>query len=104
MKVKIIFKHEIAADWEKSTYIPDVGEQVFYDPDETVDYTRVKYGNGIDMVKDLPFSTISVQSSSVWHEDEILSDILNTYVLNLDYSTIAFDTTEIVIGGDRPVD
>lgn len=59
---KIIFKHQTAAEWDLSNngagaqYIPDIGEKVLYDPDETCKYTREKYGDGIHIVKDLPFS------------------------------------------------
>ena len=52
----VIFKHETEEDWKKSSYVPDNGETVIYDPDEIHDYPRIKVGNGIDMVKDLPFS------------------------------------------------
>lgn len=52
----VIFKHETEEDWNKSSYIPDNGETVLYDPDEIHDYPRIKVGNGIDMVKDLPFA------------------------------------------------
>jgi hypothetical protein len=32
-----------------------LGEKVLYDPDETYSYTRVKYGDGIRIVAELPF-------------------------------------------------
>lgn len=57
MKAKIIHKYETEADWELSNYVPDVGEIVFYDIDETYNYVRQKNGDGIHTVKDLPFST-----------------------------------------------
>ena len=56
MKVKVLFKHETQADWDKSTYIPDKGEKVLYDPDASFPYTRVKYGDGTRSVKNLPFA------------------------------------------------
>lgn len=52
----VIFKHETEENWEKSSYIPEDGETVIYDPDKIHDYPRIKVGNGIDMVKNLPFS------------------------------------------------
>lgn len=33
IKGKIIFKHETEADWNLSSYKPDEGEQIIYDPD-----------------------------------------------------------------------
>lgn len=56
IKGKMIFKHETAADWELSQYKPEFGEMVLYDPDENHNYTRVKFGDGETIVKDLPFS------------------------------------------------
>ena len=56
VKGKIIFKHETEADWGQSNYIPEQGEKILYDPDESHNYTRVKYGDGSHTVKDLPFS------------------------------------------------
>ena len=53
---KVQFKHETEANWELSNYVPDKGEQVLYDPDEQIKHTRIKFGNGKDKVKDLPFS------------------------------------------------
>jgi hypothetical protein len=46
LKGKIIFKHETEEDWAQSSYVPDFGEKVLYDPDNLHSYTRVKYGDG----------------------------------------------------------
>lgn len=48
-------KHEIEENWLKSSLIPLQGEIIVYDPDETNTSSRVKVGNGIDNVNDLPF-------------------------------------------------
>lgn len=61
LKAKVLHKHETAADWELSNYIPDVGELVFYEPDEEYDYTRQKNGDGIHKVSELPFNTDKLQ-------------------------------------------
>ena len=37
-------------------------------------------------------------STQVTHGEYSLFEILNTYILNIDYNALAFDTTEIVIG------
>lgn len=55
LKGKISFKHETEADWAMSNYIPKNGELVLYDPDEKHEGTRLKRGDGINYVKDLPF-------------------------------------------------
>ena len=36
-------------------------------------------------------------TSQITHEDILLSEIVNTYIMNVDYNELAFDTTEIVI-------
>ena len=33
IKAKVIHKHELEKDWLNSSYIPEVGEVVFYDPE-----------------------------------------------------------------------
>jgi hypothetical protein len=55
IKGKIIFKHQTASEWNLSSYVPDEGERILYDPDVTHNYVREKFGDGERMVKDLPF-------------------------------------------------
>ena len=61
-KAKVVHKHETAANWALSNYVPEIGEIVFYDPDDQFDYTRQKNGNGVDKVSDLPFTTDQVET------------------------------------------
>jgi hypothetical protein len=56
-KVKVIHKCETAADWERSSYVPAEGEIVTYKIDEQHNYERLKLGDGVHAVKDLPFVT-----------------------------------------------
>lgn len=51
-----LFKRATAEDWEDSDYVAADGETIIYLPGETTGY-RVKYGNGVDLVKNLPFQT-----------------------------------------------
>lgn len=44
--------------------------------------------------------TGSLDSNQVSNGEFSLSEILNTYILNIDYDALAFDTTEIVIGSN----
>ena len=78
IKGKVVFKHETAADWEKSEYIPDKGEQVFYDIDENYNYVRVKHGNGVDKVKDLPFAQAEINIQKI---DNSADGVLATYAV-----------------------
>lgn len=84
IKGKVVFKHETEADWLLSSYVPDDGEKVLYDPDETYNYTRVKYGDGKNIVKDLPFTGDKFGINPEYDEDALLtvgSGIPNTYYL-----------------------
>lgn len=85
LKGKIIFKHETAADWEKSDYVPNFGEKVLYDPDEMCSYTRTKYGDGEKTVKDLPFA-------SPWKNGE------HPTALKLDTLSVASGKYSIALG------
>lgn len=52
-------------------------------------------GMSLDEIKE----SIVVPSTRVTHGEDILSNILTTYILNIDYETLlAFDTSEIVTG------
>ena len=70
LKSKVVHKHELEADWLKSTYLPEQGEWVVYDVEvdangavlelpegRTAPYTyqRMKMGDGIHNVNELPF-------------------------------------------------
>ena len=49
------------------------------------------------------FNAISnIPSSNVYHEEEALSDIIETYILNIDYSLLSFDTSDIVFDDSPP--
>ena len=53
---RIQHKHDIEANWLKATnFVPKVSELIVYDPDENFNYSRVKIGDGVTKVKDLPF-------------------------------------------------
>lgn len=70
VKAKVILKHELEANWLQSTYVPEQGEQVIYDREidadgnilalpegrtEPINYQRLKLGDGILNVNELPF-------------------------------------------------
>jgi hypothetical protein len=67
IKTRLQQKHDTAANWALATnFIPLAGEMIVYDADETCDYARVKFGDGIvnadgvivgTNVNDLPFAT-----------------------------------------------
>lgn len=55
---RIIPKHDIEANWNKAiNFVPIKGEIIVYDADENYNYQRIKYGDGVTKVTELPFHT-----------------------------------------------
>jgi hypothetical protein len=55
-KNRIIHKHDTEENWKKAkNFIPKKGEIIIYDADNEVNYQRLKIGDGITIVSDLPF-------------------------------------------------
>lgn len=53
---RIINKHDIESNWIKATnFTPMLGELIIYDVDDSHDYERMKIGDGVTNVNDLPF-------------------------------------------------
>lgn len=89
-------KHDIEANWNKAVnFIPLLGELILYDPDETCSYTRFKVGDGIKVAKDLPF--VMMDATNILHDSDTLANLLNMFMLQIDYDLLAFDTEEIII-------
>lgn len=58
---RIQHKYDTEANWEKATgFIPKAGELIIYSADNNYNYARVKIGNGVTTVNELPFITDSV--------------------------------------------
>ena len=61
LNARIITKHDKAANWDKAaTFIPKLGEIIVYEEDDLARVSmvpRIKVGNGLDNIKDLPFVT-----------------------------------------------
>ena len=88
-------KHDLEINWNKAVnFIPLFGELILYDPDENYNYTRFKVGDGIKVVKDLPF--VMLDTMNVFHGNETLAALLNMYLLQIDYVLLAFQI--ILIG------
>ena len=97
MNARIQHKHDIEANWNKAlNFIPKIGEIIVYDIDENYNYSRFKIGDGIRAINDLEFL---LDTQYILHNSNTLSQLLEQYILNIDYDTIlAFDTSEIVFG------
>ena len=56
IKTRIIHKHAVESDWAKAiNFTPLKGELIVYDVDENYTYERIKIGDGVTNVNDLPF-------------------------------------------------
>ena len=101
INTRIKNKHATEDVWNSSDFIPLQGEIIVYDRDDEVPYQRMKIGDGQTLLSELPFldETMVIYSENVIHlsSNSPLSDILNTYILNIDYNELSFDTTEIVV-------
>ena len=74
LKTRLVNKHDIQSNWEKSTnFIPMQGEIICFDIDENYSYERIKIGNGIDNVNNLPFLDNSLELITVADIDTICS-------------------------------
>jgi hypothetical protein len=87
VNVRIVQKHDLETNWNTlKNFIPLKGEIIIYEADENYNYSRIKVGDGETLVSELAFIT-----------DDIYN-IIQTYILNVDYSPLEFDTSEIVFG------
>ena len=58
LNARIITKHDTAENWEKATsFKPKLGEIIVYDTDDLISVPKIKIGNEINLIKDLPFIT-----------------------------------------------
>lgn len=72
LKVRVQHKHDIEANWQKATnFIPKAGELIIYDPDANFEFARVKIGDGITLVSDLPF--VGRQDDVVTYSEQSLT-------------------------------
>lgn len=115
IRSRIAQKHDIEVNWIKAgvaehPFVPLQGEFIVYDIETEEDelptgrierytYERIKLGDGVTAINELPFITehVTLLSSQIIHGDYLLSNLINDYLLNVDYNLLAFDTSEIVI-------
>jgi uncharacterized protein (UPF0212 family) len=58
---RVIHKHEIEANWALATnFVPMQGELIVYDVDSKHNYERIKIGDGVQNVNDLPFVNVDL--------------------------------------------
>lgn len=56
IKSRIVHKHDVELNWNKAiNFIPKQGEIIVYDIDSNHSYERIKIGDGMTNVNNLPF-------------------------------------------------
>ena len=105
LSTRIVHKHDIEANWLKAVnFVPKQGELVVYDIDDNYNYERVKIGDGVTTVSDLPF--IDARKADVGHIHEVndvdgLSDVISelsdSILVNYDESIIGLSVDGCVI-------
>lgn len=56
IKSRIVHKHDVELNWNKAiNFIPKQGEIIVYDIDSNHSYERIKIGDGVTNVNNLPF-------------------------------------------------
>ena len=108
VKSRVINKHETEANWKKAVnFIPEQAEHIVYDIDENYNYERLKIGDGVTPVNDLPFydENIIIPSSHVVHgegeNEKPLSEIIEDKQDKLEFDTEPKDNSDnpITSGG-----
>ena len=67
LRTRLVNKHDIEANWLKAeNFTPLQGELIVYDVDENYSYERIKMGDGVTNVNELPF--ISPQAD--WNQND----------------------------------
>jgi len=83
---RIVNKHDTEENWLKaSNFYPKKGELIVYDVDDNHDYERIKIGDGVTLVSDLPFANKSIyeyakESGYTGTEDEFKAKMAAEYL------------------------
>lgn len=59
---RVIHKHDTESNWQNTEFVPKKGEVIIYDRDDATPYERVKIGDGVSIVNNLPFLTDGVKT------------------------------------------
>lgn len=98
IKSRIVHKHDVESNWLLATgFSPKQGEIIVYDIDDNYNYERIKIGDGITNVNELPFADDALRAElfeqigaindkvdavSVLVGDTAVSDQINEALLN----------------------
>ena len=70
LKARIVNKNGTSAEWEKATsFIPKKGELILY-----TDLNKIKIGDGVTKVNDLPFLTVPNKTSDLTNDSDYITN------------------------------
>lgn len=93
LKARIVHKHDVEANWLLATnFTPLKGELIVYDIDETHPYERIKIGDGVQNVNNLPFYNDGFVS---YNEQELTDEQKQQAQDNIGFSEI--DALELAV-------
>jgi len=73
LNARIVHKHDIEANWQLAiNFTPMKGELIVYDVDENYSYERIKIGDGVTNVNDIPFCHDAITTDEI---DEICKEV-----------------------------
>lgn len=78
LQTRVQMKHDTEANWNKATnFVPLAGEIIIYDIDASNPTQRMKIGNGIDILSNLPFvyEDVGIYVSETEPTDAVNGDI-----------------------------
>lgn len=91
LNARIIPKHDTEINWNKAiNFIPLKGEIIVYDADENYSYPRIKHGDGVTKVIDLPFRELQIN----WNQtDDSQKDFIQNRpvyedIVDVDYTRL----------------
>lgn len=66
IKSRIQLKNDLQENWDKATgFVPKDGEIIIYDVDSTYTYPRIKVGDGVNTVTNLPFMNDEITNEQI---------------------------------------
>lgn len=66
LKARLLMKNDTATNWAKATnFIPKKGEIIVYNVDSNYNYERMKIGDGITKVEELPFVSSTITNDEI---------------------------------------
>ena len=83
VKARFLQKHDVEANWlEKTDFVPGDGEIIVYDVDDNHSVPRLKIGDGVSAINDLPFISDEIFNQIAALRDEITDARLDFEGLN----------------------